>query len=79
MFENFENGKEQRRPESEPFIQAGLEKMRKMEEQYGAENLVYGDVEWGNHARQDGRTSLGHGFRLGWRVRYINGQEVEEI
>jgi RecG-like helicase len=28
-------------------IQAGLEKMREMEEQFGAENLVYGDVEWG--------------------------------
>jgi pyrimidine deaminase RibD-like protein len=47
MFENFESGKEERRPESEPFIQSGLEKMRKMEEQYGAEDLVYDDIEWG--------------------------------
>jgi pyrimidine deaminase RibD-like protein len=47
MFENFEKGTEERRSESEPFIQSALEKMKKMEEQYGAENLVYDDIEWG--------------------------------
>jgi hypothetical protein len=47
MFENFESGKEKRRPESEPFIKSAIKKMKKMEKQYGAENLVYDDIEWG--------------------------------
>jgi pyrimidine deaminase RibD-like protein len=47
MFENFENGKEKRRTKSEPFIKTAIEKMKKMEEQHGAENLVYDDIEWG--------------------------------
>jgi hypothetical protein len=32
MFENFESGKEKRRPESEPFIKTAIEKMKRMEE-----------------------------------------------
>jgi pyrimidine deaminase RibD-like protein len=47
MFENFESGKEERKPESEPFIQGALKKMKEMEDKYGAENLVYKDIEWG--------------------------------
>lgn len=47
MFENFESGKEKRRPESEPFIESALQKMKKMEDEFGAENLIYEDVEWG--------------------------------
>ena len=47
MFENFENGKDKRRTKSEPFIKTAIEKMKKMEEQYGAGNLVYDDIEWG--------------------------------
>jgi pyrimidine deaminase RibD-like protein len=47
MFEKMEKGEEERKPEQEPFIEAAIKKMKKMEEEYGAENLVYDDIEWG--------------------------------
>lgn len=47
MFEKMESGEEERKPEHEPFIAAALKKMKEMEDKYGAENLVYDDIEWG--------------------------------
>lgn len=47
MFEKMESGEEERKPEHEPFIEAAIKKMKKMEEEFGTENLVYDDVEWG--------------------------------
>lgn len=47
MFEKMESGEEERKPEHEPHIEKALQKMKEMEEKYGAENLVYDDIEWG--------------------------------
>lgn len=47
MFEKMESGEEERKPEHEPFIESAIQKMKKMEAEFGAENLVYDDIEWG--------------------------------